>query len=193
MAAGNWVDWNTGDLVTAAAFQDMQDSILFIYASESAANSALTNKVEGSAFYDSTANQIKVWDGSEWQVVLTSPIKGYAETDQSLSSSSGVLSIDLDSGNTATITLTENISDIDFLNVPTNGVSTFTLQITQDSSSAYTVAINAVTVNGGGNVTAKTAGGAGYTMSSGNSAIDLVTFLFVDAGTPLLNALQDFS
>ena len=45
MAAGSWVDWNTGDLVTAAAFQDIQDSILFIFASESAANSALTNKV----------------------------------------------------------------------------------------------------------------------------------------------------
>jgi len=51
MAAGNWVDWNTGDLVTAAAFQDMQDSIVFIYASESAANSALTNKVEGTVFF----------------------------------------------------------------------------------------------------------------------------------------------
>jgi len=193
MAAGNWVDWNTGDLVTAAGFQDIQDSILFIYASEAAADAALTNKVEGTAFYDSTANQIKVWDSSAWQVVLTNPIKGYFETDQAVTSSSGVISIDLDSGNTGTITLTENITDIDFTNVPTNGVSSFTLQITQDASSAYTVAINAVTVNGGGDVTAKTAGGAGYTMSSTLSGIDLVTFLFVDAGTPLLNALQDFS
>ena len=193
MAAGNWVDWNTGDLVTAAAFQDMQDSIVFIYASESAANSALTNKVEGTVFFDTGANQLKVWDGSAWQEALTNPIKGYFETDQAVTSSSGVITIDLDSGNTGTITLTENISDIDFLNVPTNGVSSFTLQITQDASSAYTVAINAVTVNGGSDVTAKTAGGAGSTMSSGNSAIDLVTFLFVDAGTPLLNALQNFS
>jgi hypothetical protein len=120
-------------------------------------------------------------------------LKDYAETDVAVTSSSGVVSIDLDSGNTGTITLTENITDIDFTNVPASGVSTFTLQITQDASSAYTVAINAVTVNGGSDVTAKTAGGAGFTMSSGNSAIDLVTFLFVDAGTPLLNALQDFS
>jgi len=127
------------------------------------------------------------------QVAKEIILKDYAETDQAVTSSSGVVSINLANGNTGTITLTENITDIDFTNVPTNGVSTFTLQITQDSSSAYTVAIDAVTVNGGGNVTAKTAGGAGYTMSSGNSAIDLVTFLFVDAGTPLLNALQDFS
>jgi hypothetical protein len=192
MAAGNWVDWNTGDLVTAAAFQDMQDSIVFIYASESAANSALTNKVEGTVFFDTGANQLKVWDGSAWQEALTNPIKGYFETDQAVTSSSGVLAIDLDSGNTGTITLTENITDIDFTNVPTNGVSSFTLQITQDTTDR-TVAINAVTVNGGGDVTAKTAGGAGFTMSTGSGAIDLVTFLFVDAGTPLLNALQNFS
>ena len=224
MAAGNWVDWNTGDLVTAAAFQDIQDSIVFIYADETAANAALTNKVQGTIFYDTTADVLKAWDGSAWISAETGDIEGvtagtnlngggtsgtvtvnldstvtaislqdYAEVDQAVTSSSGVLAIDLDSGNTGTITLTENITDIDFTNVPASGVSTFTLQITQDASSAYTVAINAVTVNGGGDVTAKTAGGAGFTMSSGNSAIDLVTFLFVDAGTPLLNALQDFS
>ena len=119
-------------------------------------------------------------------------LKDYAETDVAVTSSSGVVSIDLANGNTGTITLTENITDIDFTNVPANGVSTFTLQITQDSTDR-TVAINAVTVNGGGDVTAKTAGGAGYTMSTGSGAIDLVTFLFVDAGTPLLNALQNFS
>ena len=224
MAAGNWVDWNTGDLVTAAAFQDIQDSIVFIYADETAANAALTNKVEGTVFYDTTNNLLKAWDGAQWigaeagdiegvtagtnlngggtsgtvtvnldSTVTAISLQDYAEVDQAVTSSSGVLAIDLDNGNTGTITLTENITDIDFTNVPTNGVSTFTLQITQDASSAYTVAINAVTVNGGGDVTAKTAGGGGFTMSSGNSAIDLVTFLFVDAGTPLLNALQDFS
>ena len=116
----------------------------------------------------------------------------YAEKDVAVTSSSGVVSIDMNNGNTGSITLTENITDIDFTNVPANGVSTFTLQITQDST-ARTVAINAVTVNGGGDVTAKTAGGGGYTVSTGSGAIDLVTFLFLDAGTPLLNALQDFS
>jgi len=117
----------------------------------------------------------------------------YAETDVAVTSSSGVVAINMNNGNTGSITLTENITDIDFTNVPGAGVSTFTLQITQHASSAKTVAINAVTVNGGGNVTAKTAGGAGYTVSDGANAIDLVTFLFLDAGTPLLNSLQNFS
>ena len=223
MAAGSWVNWNTGDLVTASAFQDIQDSIVFIFVDEAAANAALTNKVEGTIFYDTTANVLKAWDGAAWISAETGDIEGvtagtnlngggtsgtvtvnldstvtaislqdYAEVDQTITSSAGVITIDLDNGNTGTILLTENISDIDFLNVPTNGVSTFTLQITQDSTDR-TVAINAVTVNGGGDVTAKTAGGAGYTMSTGSGAIDLVTFLFVDAGTPLLNALQNFS
>ena len=119
-------------------------------------------------------------------------LKAYSETKQTVTSSSGVVTIDMSAGNTGSITLSENITDIDFTNVPTSGVSTFTLQITQDSSSK-TVAINAVTVNGGSDVTAKTAGGAGYSVSTGNAAIDLITFLFVDAATPLLTVQQAFS
>src|SRR6056300_923923 len=224
MAAGAWFDWTTGDLVTEAKFQDIQDSIVFIYVDETAANAALTNKVEGTIFYDTTDNLLKAWDGSAWigaeagdieevtagtnlngggtsgtvtvnldSTVTSVALQDYSEVDVAVTSTSGVIAIDMDNGNTGSITLTENITDIDFTNVPASGVSSFTLQITQDASSAYTVAINAVTVNGGSDVTALTAGGAGFTMSSGNSAIDLVTFLFVDAGTPLLNALQDFS
>jgi hypothetical protein len=127
------------------------------------------------------------------QVASAIVLKDYAETDVALTSSSNALAIDLANGNTGSITLTENITDIDFTNVATNGVSTFTLQITQHASSSKTVAINQITVNGGGHVTGKTAGGSGYTVSSGANAIDLITFLFLDAGTPLINALQEFS
>ena len=119
-------------------------------------------------------------------------LKAYSETKQTVTSSSGVVAIDMSAGNTGAITLSENITDIDFTNVPTSGVATFTLQLTQDSTDR-TVAINAVTVNGGSDVTAKTVGGAGFTMTTGSGSIDLITFLFVDAGTPLLNAQQNFS
>lgn len=135
-----------------------------------------------------TIDGVNIKDGA----VVGALLKDYAETKQSLSSSSGVVAIDMANGNTGAITLTENVTDIDFTNVPTSGISTFTLQITQDSTDR-TVAINAVTVNSGSDVTAKTTAGGGYTMSTGSGAIDLVTFLFVDAGTPLLNALQNFS
>ena len=120
-------------------------------------------------------------------------LKDYAETDVAVTSSTGVVAIDLSNGNTGSLTLTENVTDIDFTNVPTNGVSTFTLKITQDAASAYTVAINAITVNGGGDVTAKTAGAAGFTMTATLGAEDLVFFMFFDAGTPYLTSAQEMS
>jgi len=120
-------------------------------------------------------------------------LKGYKETDVAVTSSSGVVSIDLANGNTGSLTLTENITGIDFTNVPTNGVSSFTLKITQDSSSAYTVATNAVTVNTVA-ATIKTPFGLGYTMTSTLSSIDIVAFLFFDASSDVfINALQDLS
>ena len=81
MAAGGWFDWSTGDLVTESRFQDIQDSIVFIFASESAANSALTNKVEGTIFYDTTANLIKAWSGSAWISAETGDIEVAADVE----------------------------------------------------------------------------------------------------------------
>ena len=127
------------------------------------------------------------------QEVSDIKLKNYYETDVALTSSSGVVAIDLSAGNVGALTLTENVTDIDFTNVPTDGSSSFMLKITQDASTAYTVAINAMTVNGGSDVTGLTAGGAGYTMSATLGGVDVLTIMFLDAGTPLLNALQDFS
>lgn len=119
-------------------------------------------------------------------------LPNYNEKVQAVSSASGVLTIDVLSGNVVTTTLTENITDIDFTNVPASGTCAITWIVTQDASTAYTVAINAVTVNGGGNVTALTAGAAGYTMTATLSKTDVVSILFVNAGTPYLNAVQEF-
>jgi len=127
------------------------------------------------------------------QEITAAVLKDYAETDVALSSTAGVVAIDLANGNTGSLTLTENVTDIDFTNVPTNGVSSFTVKVTQDASTAYTVAINAITVNGGGDVTAKTAGAGGFSMTATLSAEDLLFFLFFDAGTPYLTAQQEMS
>jgi hypothetical protein len=127
------------------------------------------------------------------QVVSDIKLQNFYETDVAVSSSTGVVSIDLANGNTGALTLTENVTDIDFTNVPADGVATFTLKVTQDASTAYTVAINAITVNGGSDVTPKTVGGGGFTMSSTLSGEDILSFIFFDNSTPLLNALQDFS
>lgn len=127
------------------------------------------------------------------QEVSDIKLKNYYETDVALTSSSGVVAIDLSAGNVGALTLTENVTDIDFTNIPTDGSASFMLKITQDASTAYTVAINAMTVNGGSDVTGLTAGGAGYTMSATLGGVDVLTIMFLDAGTPLINALQDFS
>ena len=97
MAAGGWFDWSTGDLVTESRFQDIQDSIVFIFASESAANSALTNKVEGTIFYDTTANLIKAWSGSAWISAETGDIEGVtAGTGLSGGGTTGTVTVNFD-------------------------------------------------------------------------------------------------
>lgn len=126
------------------------------------------------------------------QVASAVVLKDYAETDVTVSYGTD-LAIDLANGNTGSVTLTGNVSGgIDFTNVATNGVSTFTLKVTQDGTGGRTMDIDEITVNGGGHVTALTQGNAGLTLTSTANAVDLVTFLFYDAGTPLINALLDF-
>jgi len=167
---------NDTTIPTSAAVKNYADS----------ETATLTNKTLGATTLSGTVT------GGD-QEINAVVLKDYAETDVALSSSSGVVAIDLANGNTGSLTLTEAVTDIDFTNVPTNGVSSFTVKVTQDASSAYTVAINAITVNGGGDVTAKTAGAGGFTMTATLSAEDLLFFLFFDAGTPYLTATQEMS
>ena len=127
-------------------------------------------------------------DNEVQKAVLTD----YTEKDVAISYGTD-LAIDLANGNTGSVTLTGNVSGgIDFTNVPTNGTSTFTLKITQDGTGSRTLDIDEITVNGGSHVTGLTPGNAGVTLTTAANAVDLVTFLFFDAGTPLINALLDF-
>ena len=97
MAAGGWFDWTTGDLVTESRFQDIQDSLVFIFASDSAANTALTNKVEGTIFYDTTDNLIKAWSGSAWISAETGDIEGVtAGTGLSGGGTTGTVTVNFD-------------------------------------------------------------------------------------------------
>ena len=119
-------------------------------------------------------------------------IKAYKETIQSLTSNSGAVAIDLSQGNAGTLTLTENVTVFNFTNVPTSGLGNFTLKITQHASSAKTVAISC-SVNGASAANAKTAGAGGFTMTTTASRDDILTFLFFDAATPQISAIQDLA
>jgi|14BtaG_2_1085337.scaffolds.fasta_scaffold00061_2 hypothetical protein len=116
------------------------------------------------------------------QTISAAVLKDYAETDQDVTSAAA-LSIDLANGNTGSVTLAHSVTDIDFLNVPAAGISTFTLIVTQDGTGSRTMAINKTTVNGQAETAGKTAGGAGLTLSTAAASIDIVTFIFKDAST----------
>jgi hypothetical protein len=132
-----------------------------------------------------TAAAVKNYADAEAATLTNKVLKDYAETDADLTSAVD-LAIDLANGNTGSVTLAHNVDDLHFTNVPTAGFSTFTLIVTQDGTGSRTMDIDAVSVNGGGDVTAKTAGGAGLTLSTAAGSIDILTFLFKDAGTPFL-------
>ena len=119
------------------------------------------------------------------QTISAFVIKDFNETSQAITSQTD-LAIDLANGNTGTVTLDTNVDDLHFTNVPTSGISTFTLIVTQDGTGSRTMDIDAVSVNGGSDGTAKTVGGGGLTLSTAGGSIDILTFLFVGATTPFL-------
>jgi len=106
---------------------------------------------------------------------------------QSLSSSSSVLAINLANGNAGTITLTENITDIDFTNVPSTGFIEFQLIITQHASSAKTVSFDKVTVNGGSETKGLSAEAKALIVSTAVDSLDIFIFKFNNASNPMIS------
>ena len=166
---------NDTTIPTSAAVKNYADS----------ETATLTNKTLGAVTLSGAVT------GGDQEISAVS-LKDYVETDVAISYGTD-LAIDLANGNTGSVTLTGNVSGgIDFTNVPTNGTSSFTLKITQDGTGSRTLDIDEITVNGGSHVTGLTPGNAGITLTTAANSVDLVTFLFFDAGTPLINALLDF-
>lgn len=165
---------NDTTIPTSAAVKNYADS----------ETATLTNKTLGAVTLSGAVT------GGDQEISAVS-LKDYVETDVAVTSAT-TLAIDLANGNTGSVTLAHNVTDIDFTNVPANGTASFTLKVTQDGTGNRTLAINKVTVNGGSEAVALTAGNAGITLSTAANSVDLVTFLFFDEGNPLVNALLDF-
>ena len=103
------------------------------------------------------------------------PIKDYAETRTTPSSSSGTLTLDLETGNVFEVTLTENVTTLTISNPPATGkAGSLTLILKQDATGSRTFAWPA---------SVKSAGGTDPTISSAANAIDIYTLLTTDAGT----------
>lgn len=159
---------NNTTIPTSAAVKNYADS----------ETATLTNKTLGAVTLSGAVT------GGD-QTISAAVLKDYNETTQVVTSQTE-LAIDLANGNTGTLTIDTAVDDIDFTNVPTSGISTFTLVVTQDGTGGRTMDIDAITVNGGGEATAKTVGGGGLTLSTGAGNIDILTFLFVGNTTPYL-------
>ena len=126
--------------------------------------------------------------------VQNKKFKDYTEEVYGSSASvSGNLDIDVDNGNIHTVTLTENVTGLDFLNLPTSGVCIVQIFFTQPSSQSYTVDLTAITINGASAVTGNTSGNGGIVITANPSTdtVDILTFAFINGGTPHITALQD--
>ena len=171
---------NQGDLITQSETITSNDSDTKIPTTAAVKNyvdaetATLTNKTLGAVTLSGAVT------GGD-QTISATILKDYAETDVTVTSGA-TLTIDLSAGNTGSVTLAHSVTDVDFTNVPAAGLSTFTLIVTQDGTGSRTMATNAVTVNTS-SATVKTAGGSGLTLSTAAAAIDIVTFMFLDAGT----------
>lgn len=111
---------------------------------------------------------------------------------QTLTSSSGTMTVNAGLGSQGQITLTENISTIAFTNIPTSGVFQMDIYITQHASSPKTFSLQDITVNGGSSVKAETGSGVSLSMSTTASATDRYTFIFIDAGVPKVNQTANY-
>ena len=139
---------------------------------------------------DSTAKKVKAKQ-------TNNEFKGYKETVQTLTSAAAI-EIDLNDGNVGKVTLGHNVTDLDFLNVPASGAVTFTLECTQDGTGGRTMAIDGITLSNTGTadtteVTGLTAAAGGLELTATADAKDIVTFLFINGGTPYVNSLLEMS
>ena len=127
-------------------------------------------------FADITASAMDL-DGNE--------ISNYSEGVSSVSSVSGVLTLDCSSANYFTTTLTENITSIVYSGVPIAGSAYgMALEVTQ-ASTAYSLAFTNVTWPGG----------LAPTLSSGSGDKDVFTLITRDGGTSWTGVIvgQDLS
>ncbi len=108
------------------------------------------------------------------QVVERPRIKDYAETRDTPSSSSGALTVDLEEGNVAEVTLIEDTS-IDFANPPVAGqAGSLTLILKQDDTGGWAVTWPS---------SVQWPGGSAPSLSTSADAVDVLTFVTTDGGT----------
>ena len=142
-----WGDIDTDTTLTLVDEDNMASNSSTSVPSQQSVKAYVDTEIAGhdSQHSDITLNTFAAATGAvdiNDQELQKAVLKDYAETDVAISSGT-TLAIDLSAGNTGSVTLAHNVTDIDFTNVPANGVSSFTLKVTQDGSGSRTVTWNA--------------------------------------------------
>ena len=129
----------------------------------------------------SGSDALKLQDGAGTDIVTVSTnhvkfSKGICESISAVSSSSGVLTLNLATATVFTCTLTENITSWVFSNAVNTQFNAWTVVLTQHASSAKTVAYQAAV---------KWGGGVDHVMSTATGSKDIISMFTLDGGTTI--------
>jgi len=121
--------------------------------------------------------------------------KTYYEIPKAISSVGSVVTLDLSKAQTFILTVSEIVAYFELINVPSSSATTFTIQIIQDSSTAYSVDIDDFRTSGGSAIPLRWPGGIAPTVTPVASAVDVYSFMTFDGGSNLYGVIggQNFS
>ena len=122
-------------------------------------------------------------------------LKSYHEAPVTLTSSSGIVNVDLSLGQTFTITTTENVLEFRAFNFSSNNATSFTIKVLQGAT-ARTVDIDDFKNEGAtASIPVYWPGGIVPTVTAAANAIDIYSFMTFDGGDTLYGVIggQNFS
>jgi len=122
-------------------------------------------------------------------------LKAFHEVAITTTSASNQARLDLSQGQNFEITTSENITDFNIVNCVSSSTKTFTVKITQDASSAYTVGIDTFRKDGGSQFSVLWPGGVVPSVTASVGATDIYSFMTFDGGSTLYGVIggQNFS
>ena len=122
-------------------------------------------------------------------------LKAFHEVAITTTSASNQARLDLSQGQNFELTTSENITDFNIVNCVSSSTKTFTLKLTQDASTAYTVGIDTFRKDGGSQFSVLWPGGVVPTVTASVGATDIYSFMTFDGGTTLYGVIggQNFS
>ena len=128
-------------------------------------------------------------------IVGKTRFEAYSEIVQAVTSSSGEVDLDLSKGQNFEITTTENITAFNLLNITSGTTRSYTIKITQDSSTPYTVDVDTYRLNGGSELSCNWPGGIVPTVTNVAGKTDIYSFMTFDGGTTIFGVVggQNFS